>query len=119
MSNSSEDPRPRAEIKTVVFTDIVGSTRLQMEQGEIFFQILDEYFRITEKTSAECGGQVIKTLGDGALLLFDDATAALTFAQLLIRRLSSESMTVGASEVKLRLRVGISTGAVAARDTAY
>jgi class 3 adenylate cyclase len=73
--------RPDDEMRTVVFTDLVSSTevlsRLGDEEGRSEFREVEE---IVSDLCAEHHGQLIKNLGDGALISFKSTQRALSFA---------------------------------------
>ena len=91
--------------RTFVFTDIKGSTALYetMGDGEAFGQVL-ALFNLLEKEVKLAGGHVVKTMGDGAMILFDTSDAALRAMRLAQREV--ERHTGG----QLRLRIGIHRG---------
>jgi class 3 adenylate cyclase len=66
---------------TVSFTDIVGSTALASSLGP---QAADELRRrhseILRRPAAEAGGREVKNLGDGLMVVFGVASAALSCA---------------------------------------
>ena len=70
---------------TVMFTDLVGSTRLStMLDPEEMRDIIAQYQRVVSQAIARFGGYVAKPLGDGLLIYFgwphaheDDAARAL------------------------------------------
>src|SRR5271167_1877527 len=62
----------------ILFTDIVGSTelsqRLWPEAGD---ELRREHFSILRQAIAEAGGTEVKNLGDGLMVVFASASAAL------------------------------------------
>ena len=56
---------------TVLFTDIVGSTRRSAELGDAkWSEVLHDHDRITRRLVEERSGRVVKSTGDGLLALF-------------------------------------------------
>lgn len=94
-------PRPSG-FRTIVFTDIVDSTKFIAEVGD---QAGREAVRVVEERVSNLadrhGGHVVKNLGDGSLVSFGSNTAALRFA------LDVQAATVAGS---LQLRIGMAAG---------
>lgn len=92
---------------TVLFTDVVGSTRLSQSMGDQgWTEVISMHFDVTSGIVEAEGGSVVKTLGDGGMYVFPSATAALR-AAVRIQREASQ-----ADDKSLQLRVGIHTGDV-------
>jgi class 3 adenylate cyclase/pimeloyl-ACP methyl ester carboxylesterase len=87
---------------TVVFTDLVSSTRLLNQQGD---QEARSTFREVEDLVstliAQRGGQLIKNLGDGSLITFKSTRQAIGFALDLQDRMASGPV---------QIRVGMAAG---------
>ena len=77
-------------LKTVLFTDIVDSTRRAVELGDRRWrQLLDAHDSATASEVERHRGQVVKTTGDGALAVFDGPARAIRSA-LAIRGRTAE-----------------------------
>jgi len=88
----------------VVFTDVVGSTKLRREVGdEAMDRMVAEHFEAGRRHVAEYGGQVIKTIGDSLLVVLRTACDALDFA-LAFREATGDD--------RINIRVGIHVGPV-------
>ena len=96
--------------KTVVFADIVGSTGIYKTLGDATAARL---MTATTQTIADAiraeGGEVVKTLGDGLLAVFDHNPAAIR-ATCEAQRALTQQAPHGPAEV--RLKVGLSRGPV-------
>ncbi len=91
---------------TLLFTDIVDSTRLSEAQGDQEWSaIIAEHFVATRLIVEAEGGSVVKTLGDGGMYVFPAATSALISA-VRIQQETAKSMPL------LKLRAGVHTGDV-------
>lgn len=96
--------------KTVLFSDIVDSTRVRTRIGDRAADVLvREIQRIHETAIHGNGGAIVKSLGDGFMATFDGAEPGLVAAteiQALIRDRNRQT------EHEVGLRVGLSTGDV-------
>ena len=93
---------PERSLATVLFTDIVGSTRRAEELGDARWrQLLDEHDAAVRRQLTLWKGREIKTTGDGFLATFDSPGRAVQGARAIrdaLRRLG------------LEVRVGLHTG---------
>lgn len=94
---------------TIVFTDIEGSTELMERIGEerYFKQLLD-HNRLVRACVAASDGEVVQSLGDGFMLLFSSASAALACAVELQRVLARYNERE--HQERLLVRIGVHTG---------
>ncbi len=99
----SRPPAPSERmLATVLFTDIVGSTELAAKLGDARWRVLlERHDTLLEREVARHRGRVVKSLGDGALALFDGPSRALGCA-LAIR--------AGLAELGMHARAGLHTG---------
>ena len=89
-------------LKSVVFADIVDSTRLASRLGDHGWkELLDAFFAASRAEAIRSRGEVVKTVGDGFLATFDGPTRAVRFAQ---------SVRDHAQKQGLVLRAGVHTG---------
>ncbi|HUR77840.1 MAG TPA: tetratricopeptide repeat protein [Acidimicrobiales bacterium] len=96
-------------VVTLVFTDIEGSTRLFLEMGEDYIDVLDEHHRRVRGAMAAHQGCEVKSEGDSLFFAFAhtaDALAGCLDAQLALR---SDGWP---HERDVRVRMGIHVGAV-------
>jgi len=91
-------------LATVLFTDVVDSTRRAAQSGDrAWTAILDRHLAATRAAVGAHGGQMIKTTGDGVLALFTGPAQGVRCAE----RVSAEARDLG-----LELRAGLHTGEV-------
>ena len=65
----------------ILFTDIVGSTELsQRLSAEDADEVRRGHFAVLRQAVAESGGTEVKNLGDGLMIVFASASAALMCA---------------------------------------
>jgi class 3 adenylate cyclase len=96
---------------TILFTDVAGSTALLERVGEErWFRIMRAHDGLLRKLTEEHGGTVVKSQGDGFMLVFTSARAGLQCA-IAAQRAFVDPSAVGAEE-PLRLRVGLNSGFV-------
>jgi class 3 adenylate cyclase len=93
---------PDRALATVLFTDIVDSTRHAAELGDRRWrELLERHDDTTRTEVARFLGRVIKHTGDGFLATFDGLTRALRCATALAERIS---------ELGIDIRCGLHTG---------
>lgn len=93
-----------------MFTDLVDSTALATRLGPEAAEVLRrEHFALLRGAAADGDGREVKNLGDGLMLVFDRASAALTAAVEMQRALDHRNRTTPQSE-PLRVRIGIAVG---------
>lgn len=100
-------PQTRTVTGTVMFTDIVGFTEFNALRGdEEAFELLALQERIVV---AELSGnaRIVKELGDGLMLWFDDACAAIDTGLRLQERFEQQSAH---TEAPLWVRIGMHSG---------
>jgi class 3 adenylate cyclase len=97
-------PTPNRILATVLFTDIVGSTRVAAELGDDKWQaLLHDHHRVVRQRLERFGGHEVKTAGDGFLATFDGPGRAIRGA-VAIRN--------AVRELGLEVRAGIHTGEI-------
>jgi DNA-binding NarL/FixJ family response regulator/class 3 adenylate cyclase len=96
---------------TVLFADVEGSTAMLERLGQArWLGALAEYEQLLGDTVADHGGTLIKAIGDGHLVAFPSARAALRCAVEVQRSLPL------ATAPALRVRMGMHTGEPAVRE---
>jgi class 3 adenylate cyclase len=104
-------------IVTIVFTDIVDSSRLVSELGDSAARdLIRKHDDVLRKTAREHQGVEVERAGDGFMIAFSTATKALAFAVELQRRFSAP---LPDSEGRIRVRIGMETGEVIAEEQGY
>jgi class 3 adenylate cyclase/predicted alpha/beta hydrolase len=102
VTGAVRETEPNRVLASVLFTDIVGSTKQAAELGDrAWREILERHDELLRRTVGERGGRVVKHMGDGALSAFDGPAKAIRCAEALRR---------DAGELGLELRAGIHTG---------
>jgi pimeloyl-ACP methyl ester carboxylesterase len=92
-------PEPQRTLATVLFTDVVDSTKTASDVGDARWrELLEAHTKVFREQLARHGGREIKSLGDGFLATFDGPARAIRGARAII----------DASEIPVR--AGIHTG---------
>lgn len=90
----------------IVFTDIVGFTHFTVERGDdVALDLLERKEKLV-RDALPAASRVVKALGDGLLLWFDDACDALTTCVALQRDFEREA----SDDVPLWVRMGLHWG---------
>jgi class 3 adenylate cyclase len=104
----SEDQRDPG-IRTVLFTDIVGSTALTQRVGdEAAMAFLEVHDKVVRDALAAHGGREVKHTGDGIMACFFSAVGAARCATRIQRALAQyEDESI---DVPIRVRIGAAAG---------
>jgi class 3 adenylate cyclase/tetratricopeptide (TPR) repeat protein len=101
----------------ILFTDIVGSTELsQRLSQEAADEVRRGHFSILRQAIAEAGGTEVKNLGDGIMVVFGSASAALGCAVAMQQGVERDNRR---REHPVGLRVALSGGEVSKEDDDY
>ncbi|MDH4346715.1 MAG: nuclear transport factor 2 family protein [Thermoleophilia bacterium] len=93
---------------TIVFTDIVDSTVLLSRLGDqAWLEILRRHNAVIEEVTAEHGGTVVETQGDGSMLAFSSARRAVACARAIQRAITREFAD---ASPPIRVRIGAHVG---------
>jgi class 3 adenylate cyclase len=107
---------PLSDVKTFLFTDIVGSTDLWECAPERMQVALARHDAIVRAAVLQNGGAIVKMTGDGTHAAFDDAVDAVRSTVELQRHLDDPEATNG---LRLSVRCGLHAGAAEPRDDDY
>jgi class 3 adenylate cyclase len=93
-------------LATVLFTDIVDSTRRARELGDrAWHELLDRHHQIIRAEIGRYGGREIKTLGDGFLATFDGPARGVRCASSIVEAIPA---------IGINVRAGLHVGEVEA-----
>src|SRR5439155_17042513 len=106
---------------TFLFTDIEGSTRLWEEQPDAMRLALPRHDALLRAAIEMNNGHVFKTVGDAFCAVFSTAPEALDAALALQQslRFPPSSSVASASELVLKVRAALHTGAAQEREGDY
>ncbi len=105
------------ELATILLTDLVGSTRLATSVGPVRAdELREEHFELLRDAIVSSGGREVKNTGDGLMIAFGSASAAVqcavTMQQLFERRYRD-------AEQALHVRIGLGAGESTVKDGDY
>jgi len=99
---------PAGAFRTVLFTDVEGSTALTQRLGDASArEVLRAHERIVREALRAHGGSEVKAMGDGFMASFSSATRALECAIAMQRAFAAHSE---AAEEPIRVRIGLNAG---------
>ena len=91
-------------LATVLFTDIVASTKRAAELGDrAWRELLDRHDALVRSCVERAGGRLVKTTGDGVLATFDGPGRALD---------ASREISTGAPGLGIHVRAGLHAGEI-------
>jgi len=124
-STSTATPPVAGAMRTILFTDVEGSTALTNRLGDAKArELLREHERLTRQALKKHGGSEVKTMGDGFMTSFGSATKALECAIAIQRAFADWNADVGATGPstgsgrtdEIRVRIGLNAGEPIAED---
>jgi class 3 adenylate cyclase len=113
MDPSVTDPQTREArmLAAIVFTDVVGFSKLASQNEARVYVALQRDMAIMTNLCRAHGGQVLNTMGDGMLLCFSSAVDAMGCAVEIQRTFFSQAQTLPSVEI-LHHRIGVHLGDV-------
>src|SRR5210317_1466962 len=84
------------KLAAIVFTDIVGYTRRMESDEEGTMKLLSRQREIIFPMVKEFGGEVIKEIGDGLMMMFTSANRAVRFAIAVQEIIKDDELTIRA-----------------------
>jgi class 3 adenylate cyclase len=95
--------------RTILFTDLVGSTSLLQEVGESAYMVLlTEHDLVIRRALALSRGHEVKHTGDGIMSSFEDVARALECASAI--QDGFDARTAEGATPELRVRIGVAAG---------
>jgi class 3 adenylate cyclase len=96
------------ETVTILITDLVGSTQLESRVGPVVAeQLRGQHFGLLRDALGEAGGREVKNTGDGLMVAFESAAAAVSCAVLIQQRFERRNRS---AEEALLIKAGVSAG---------
>lgn len=105
---TQEAMEPDRVLATVLFTDIVDSTRRAVEFGDTQWRsVLETHYSLARNELRRFRGREVKTLGDGILATFDGPARAVRCAQ---------AIAASVQPLGIAIRAGLHTGEIEISD---
>jgi len=105
------------ELATILLTDLVGSTRLANSVGPVRAdELREEHFELLRDAIASSGGREVKNTGDGLMVAFASASAAVECAVAMQQRFDRRYRQ---AEQALHVRIGLGAGESTVKDGDY
>jgi class 3 adenylate cyclase len=102
LTGSRAEPDPERQLLTVLFTDIVDSTRRGAELGDRRWRhLLEGHDVVVREQLSRFRGQEVKTTGDGFLATFDGPARGIHCARAIAE---------GVQPLEIEVRAGLHTG---------
>jgi len=107
-------PDAPGAFRTILFTDVEGSTALTDRLGDAKARdLLHEHERITREALKAHDGSEVKTMGDGFMASFSSATKALECAIAIQSAFAERNRT---ADEPIKVRIGLNAGEPIAED---
>ncbi|MFQ5966950.1 MAG: alpha/beta fold hydrolase [Acidimicrobiia bacterium] len=105
---SEETPKGAGQLRTILFTDVEGSTSLTQELGDTRVRdLLKAHEELVRDELRTHRGTEIKAMGDGFMASFGSAVGAVECAIAIQRRFAARNET---QAHRIRLRIGLNAG---------
>lgn len=104
--------------QTLMFTDIVGYSRLMGRNESLAVEMLGDYRKILLSHIEAHGGQLVEFVGDAIFARFDTAAAAVSAAIAIQQHLLAFNEARDKRLPRLQTRIGLNKGEVMLRDGA-
>jgi class 3 adenylate cyclase len=109
MSESGGDAPDVNPFRTILFTDLEGSTSILEAVGQSAFMVLlTEHDLIIRRALVAAHGREVKHTGDGIMAAFDDVVSALDCSMAI--QAGFDARAADAPDTGLRVRIGIAAG---------
>jgi class 3 adenylate cyclase len=108
-------PEFERRLTTIMFTDIVSYSSVMSKNETLALQWVDFFQRKSAEVIGQHHGNIIKTMGDGMLIVFNSVVEAIDAAKLLQQEIKNFNTGKHHPEILL-LRIGIHVGDVLVKD---
>jgi adenylate cyclase len=107
--------QPNRRLAAVMFLDMVGYSAMMANDEERALACVAELERMLRAEVPKFGGRVVKFLGDGSMMEFPTALAAVRCSQSVIQDVESNNAWVPAQK-RYSVRIGLHLGELVDRD---
>jgi class 3 adenylate cyclase len=102
LTGARAEPDAERILATVLFTDIVESTRIAADLGDTRWRgLLERHHELVREALSYHRGREVKTIGDGFLATFDGPARAIRCAREIV---------ASADQLGIKIRAGLHTG---------
>lgn len=101
----------RRELKSILFADVAGYTRLMHEDEQSTHERISGLVGMFGKECGEFGGEILEVRGDGVFAVFSSAADSVRFADKIQDVVEARNQKY-AEDRKIRFRIGIHLGDV-------
>jgi len=109
MSETASDTAAVNPFRTIMFTDLQGSTSILQTVGQAEFMVLlTEHDLIIRRALVAARGREVKHTGDGIMASFDDVASALQCSMAI--QAGFDARSADGPDTELRVRIGIAAG---------
>ena len=98
-------------LAAIMFTDVVGYSEVTERDEALALDLLEEHRSLLRPHFEQFGGRVIKTMGDGFLIEFTSALAAVQCA-LIVQQVMQQRNGRCPAERRMEIRIGVHLGDV-------
>jgi class 3 adenylate cyclase len=109
------DLAPQRRLAAIMFTDIVGYSRLMGADEARAMRLLDRHDAILGEQVRAHGGEILKKMGDSVFASFDSATGAVRCAIAIQQALARHNEAADPQE-RVAVRIGVHLGDVIERN---
>ncbi len=105
-------------VRSVMFTDLVGSTEMAQRMGDdVAFELISSHDNIVRSAVSDCQGRVIKHTGDGIMAVFLSPVQAVKCACKIQTAVIALAEDEGQSS--FQVRIGVAAGEPIERDNDF
>jgi TolB-like protein len=106
----------KSQLAAIMFTDMVGYSALVRRDETLGLRLMERQRRLLRPLFAKFGGREINAMGDGFLIEFSSAIAAVQCATT-VQEVIAEHNRSRSSQESIQLRIGVHVGEVIRRGT--
>ncbi len=110
-----QDGTEHRKLAAIMFTDMVGYSALAQRNEALALELLEEHRRLLRSVFPKHHGSEIKTIGDGFLVEFSSALAAVQCG-IEIQEVIAKRNSINPAQGIFQVRIGIHAGDVVRRD---
>ena len=101
---------------TIIYTDVVGYSRLTGEDQELALELLSEHDKILHQYTKHYNGNIIKETGDGICAMFDNPVNAIKCSIDIQKDLNKRNQ-LNSKNRQVQIRIGIHYGTYVIKDS--